>query len=272
MPARSSLAHLAALFSFAASHFVWLERKESPAHAVATFSETPTGKPGPTMFIKTLTNRTSGCETIQPATNYSTLAFTLNESHGFAELTAPLSPGSLPDVELIEGSALWGLFPEMDPTNPPLLQYWFSAPRVVKPNDWFYIDDSTSNRLVVTLRPLARDTPSNGSTPVVLVVRFDGDNMDNVTVHLFGESGAPAGTATTDGGIATVMLPEGQRAFAWTKHVEPKAGVDPVSGKPYTQVAHYATSSILVQPWKPPSVEEGSPINAVSSVSAERRG
>ena len=48
-------------------------------------------------------------------------------------LSAPLPGGAAATATLLEGEGTWGVFNEIDPQNPPLLKYWFSAPTVTKP-------------------------------------------------------------------------------------------------------------------------------------------
>ena len=68
---------------------------------------------------------------------------------------------------LLEGEGTWGVFNEIDPQNPPLLKYWFSAPTVTKPHDWFYVDGLSTNRLGVTLRAAACDSLELAWQPAV---------------------------------------------------------------------------------------------------------
>ena len=129
---------------------MWLTTKD--AEATVVFSENPT-KPGMAMFIKSVANRTSLAVAVSPAstaTNVSLSEKSVGSMDG--ELV-----GSLPAVSAaatIEGQALWGLFAEAGPKT--LLQYWFSAPRITKPHDWFYVDSVTTIRLSLTFRPVRR--------------------------------------------------------------------------------------------------------------------
>ena len=59
---------------------------------------------------------------------------------------------------------------------------------------------------------------------------------------------ATGNVTTTDKGIAVLRLPRKQMAYAWTKHIENASGIDPVSGKPFNKIAHYASHTMQVCP------------------------
>ena len=111
------------------------------------------------------------------------------------------------------------------------------------------MDQATSNRLSLTFRTVCDEetAEARGTAKVVAVTRFDGVNAGELTIMLFDSKGSPAGNvSTTDKGIAVLRLPRGQPAYAWTKHIEAKSGSDPVSGKPFDKIAHYASHTMQV--------------------------
>merc|ERR1719482_288431 len=131
-----------------AAHFMWITQNNGEASI--TFSESP-GKPGPAMFLQNLSVSTKASAAVSPATSATALPLKLKKSGGMGSLSAPLPGGAAATATLLEGEGTWGLFKEIDPQDPPLLKYWFSAPTVTKPHDWFYVDGLSANRLGVTL-------------------------------------------------------------------------------------------------------------------------
>jgi hypothetical protein len=226
-----------------AAHYMWMSR--AGREVALTFSEHPAAR-GLSVFLKRVSSRTAAQIDVAPDETATALTLTLKTSGVlgvFGELTAPLPTAANTSATMLEGSAIWGLFPEMNRSSPPLLQYWFSAHHTAKPNDWFYIDKHTANRLSVTLRA---DLPCTapGSAKVVAVTRLDGQNLGDVEVKLFGASGKPNRSVTTNShGVATLEAPPGQMVYAMIKHVEHRPGTDPVSGKAYQTIAHFATTS-----------------------------
>ena len=234
----------------ASAHFMWV--RASRENAVVTFSECPT-KAGLAAFINGVAARTRLAVATAPArvaTNVTLAEKRVSILDGELRGSLPKSAAASPTS--IEGSALWGLFTEMGPKT--LLQYWFSAPRVAEPNDWFFVDGMSTNRLSLTLRPVcdqgaaaSQDDGDNATAKVVAVTRFDGVNVANHVVNLFDAAGEPAGNATTaDKGVVVLRLPRGKPVYAWSKHIEAASGTDPVSGKPYDRVAHYSSTSMQV--------------------------
>ena len=236
------MALLALVLPTVSSHYMWLSRTHGDA--VATFSESPVGA-GMAMFIKSVENRTS--VRLSVGSISTSLPLTLAKVGTIdADLKASLPASVSTSATMLEGAATWGLFPEINRTSPPLLQYWFSAHHALKPHDWFYIDKQSTNRLTVTLRaePCGKGA---SSAKAVALARFDGRNLGSVTVDLFDAAGKASGSiVTTEHGVATLTLPAGQAAFAKIKHIEHAHGVDPASGKTYEEIAHYATASVLV--------------------------
>ena len=223
---------------------MWITQNNGEASV--TFSESP-GKPGPAMFLQNLSASTKAVSAVSPATKATALPLKLKTSGGMGSLSAPLPGGAAATATLLEGEGTWGVFNEIDPQNPPLLKYWFSAPTVTKPHDWFYIDGLSANRLGVSLRAAACDPATKAkTTKVVIVTRFDGKNLGGVNVTLFDASGAKLGEEkTTDAhGVATVELPVGAAAYAMASHVEAARGT--WEGKAYHKIAHYATHSMEV--------------------------
>lgn len=226
----------------ASAHYMWIAR--SHCTAVITFSETPS-HPGMKSFLANVAKRTTAKLGVQPAQEVTPLSLKLASlARGSGELTAALPPSVNTSAVLLEGSALWGLFRESGQHTPLLLQYWFSAHHFA--DGWSYWDALSTNRLSVTLHAAA--SPAGHATAKVAVVtKFDGKKLGNVVVELFDETGAARGSVTTSpDGVAMVELPAGRPAFAMTSHREHAPGIDPVSGKPYETILHYATHSMLV--------------------------
>jgi hypothetical protein len=143
--------------------------------------------------------------------------------------------------------AVWGLFPQLNPKDPPLLKYWFSAPTVTKPDDWVFIDKLDANRLSVTLRVAECSKTAPARISVRVVTRFNIQNIGNISVKLFDGKGALTETVVTSAlGVAIVELPVDMPAFAMCDHQEYAPGVDPVDGS-YNTISHYATHMMPIK-------------------------
>merc|ERR1712157_238210 len=140
----------------------------------------------------------------------------------------------------LQGSLVFGVFPEVNPQDPPLLKYAFTAPRVREPGDWAFIDEVADTGLSVTLRNYAADCSRQERT-VAIVSLFDNKPLGDVFVQVFNASGSCIGTVRTNsGGTAQLVVPSGVLAFALANHTEYKPGVD-AQGKKYKDIAHYST-------------------------------
>ena len=118
-----------------------------------------------------------------------------------------------------------GRFEEFPDT---LIKFWFSAPLAKAHADWEYIDQHSTNRLLVSLRPAAACSTSSSAE---VVVSFAGKSLPgNVSVDLHTSSGATVGTVFAINGRATVSMPD-KVPFARTRHTEPSPPhIDPVTG------------------------------------------
>ena len=136
---------LAILPTNVVTHYMWMSRTGD--ETAITFSENPAA-PGISTFLKMVSNRTTAQIEVAPDTTAKPLDLKLTTLGGGpnAELAAPLPMAVNTTATMLEGSAVWGLFPEMNKSSPPLLLYWFSAHHTTKPNDWFFIDNCTTNR------------------------------------------------------------------------------------------------------------------------------
>ena len=86
-------------------------------------------------------------------------------------------------------AVLPGRFEEFPDT---LIKFWFSAPLAKAHADWEYIDQHSTNRLLVSLRPAAACSTSSSAE---VVVSFAGKPLPgNVSVDLHTSSGATVGT------------------------------------------------------------------------------
>ena len=108
-------------------------------------------------------------------------------------------------------AVLPGRFEEFPET---LIKFWFSAPLAKAHADWEYIDQHSTNRLLVSLRPAAACSTSSSAE---VVVSFAGKPLPgNVSVDLHTSSGATVGTVFAINGRATVSMPD-KVAFARTR-------------------------------------------------------
>ena len=240
--------------SGAGAHFLWMRRTNG--QAMVTFSESPT-QPGLKAILSMISNRT-GVELAVAPDARKKLPLTMTPLGTNGALTTPLPASVNKSAAMLEGQATWGLFPEINKTSPPLLQYYFSAHHATTNHDWFYIDAHSANRLSVTLRVEQLECAKGSSTAnVVAVTRFDKANVGNIEVKLFDATGAPAGSVNTSmHGIATLKLPVGKAAYAMISHLEHAPGT--YQGHAYTTIAHYATHSVNVECIGAP-VEEAAP-------------
>lgn len=147
---------------------------------------------------------------------------------------------------IADGSAAGGRFEEFPDT---LIRFWFSAPLTKERADWDYIDQHSTNRLLVSLRPAAAgaacSTSRSSTTFAEVVVTFAGKPLPgNVSVDLHASSGATVGTVFAIDGIAKVNMPTNKVAFAKTRHTEPSPPhIDPVTGATYHKIMHVATTT-----------------------------
>ena len=223
---------------------MWLDA--SHGKAVATFTEQP-GKPGMKLLLNMVANKTSAWLAVAPNGERTSLRLAEESMGSGAALTASLPASLNGSAAMLEGSTRWGLFPELNKTSPPMLQYWFGAPLVHTPHDWFFVDQEAQNRLSITLRP-ALCTKGSTTAKVIAITRLDGQNLGNHEVQLFDASGAKTSNVTTSSyGIATLELNVGEVSYAMFKHLEHAPGVDPATGKAYSTVAHYATTSAHIE-------------------------
>ena len=237
---------LAILPTNVVTHYMWMSRAGD--ETAITFSENPAA-PGISTFLKMVSNRTTAQIEVAPDTTAKPLDLKLTTLGGGpnAELAAPLPMVVNTTATMLEGSAVWGLFPEMNKSSPPLLLYWFSAHHTTKPNDWFFIDAHTANRLSVTLRA---DLPCTvpDIAKVAAVTRLDGQNLGGVEVKLFDASGkSDRSVNSSTHGVATFEAPSGKMLYAMIKHMEHRPGTDPVTGKGYEMIAHFATASLMTE-------------------------
>jgi len=209
-------AFVAMLVQTITAHYMWM--RHNPHEVFITFSEDPAHSDN-ALFLKHAENRTSVRVCTEPGIKHE-LSLTFHELHtDKGALVAPLSVGTFMSLE---GEAVWGLFPQIDPKDPPLLKYWFSAPTVTNPSDWLLIDRIDTNRLSVTLRRGVAECyakePTN--TPVQIVTRFNFQYIGNVSVKLFdGKTGVLVNTVTTSPlGVAMIELPSDRPAFALINH------------------------------------------------------
>ena len=191
-------------------------------------------------------NRTTAQIEVAPDTTAQPLDLKLTTPGGGpnAELAAPLPMAVNTTATMLEGSAV--NIPEMNKSSP-LLLYWFSAHHTTKPNDWFFIDAHTANRLSVTLRA---DLPCTapGLAKVAAVTRLDGQNLGGVEVKLFDASGkSDRSVNSSTHGVATFEAPSGKMMYAMIKYMEHRPGTDPVTGKGYEMIAHFATASLMTE-------------------------
>ena len=236
------------------AHYVWLSPPTTDANeAIVTFAETPVSKSA-AAFVKHLLPLTAVHSASSPATSSQLLNLTMRSlDSGDAELVGSI-PNATDRPRMLEGVAVWGLFSEKDPDDPPLLKYWFSAPTVPRANDWAYVDGASTNRLSLSLRPAACESQEAADVPTVAIARFDGRSLPNANITIIDATGARTSTLTTGkDGTAAVRLPPGAPTFAIVSHVERAIGVDPSSGKPYKRIAHYATHSATVMAPPPES-------------------
>ena len=235
---------LAALLSPGAAHYMWMSRAGDDV--AITFSES-CAAPGIAALLKVVSNRTVAHLAVAPDATATSLSLRLKTLGPNAELTAPLPSTLNTSAAMLEGSAVWGLFPEMNKTSPPLLQYWFSAHHTTEPNDWSFIDKRTANHLSITLRAdLICTAP--GVAKVVAVTKLERQHIGDVEVELFDASGMPTPSVNTSThGVATFEAPSGKMVYAMIKHLERKPGTDPVSGKAYDVIANFATASSMIQ-------------------------
>ena len=259
-----------------ASHYLWLTRTADKA--VITFSEVA-GVPGPEKFLSALEPHSSVHLAVHPENLTHRIPLSLDMvSRGHWALMAPLPVSANTMDTMLEGEGTWGLFPELNKTSPPLLKYWFSAHHTTKPNGWFYIDAESTNRLSVTLRALPCTAPQTHTT-VVVVARFNGTNLGTVHVKIFDAAGKSLGSVTTSPhGVGTITLQAGHAAYALMNHMEAATGIDPTSGKPYEEIAHYAThhtivdqciaAPAIVEPTTTAATSEAVPV-ALASAAAE---
>lgn len=135
-------------------------------------------------------------------------------------------------------AVLPGRFEEFPDTS---IKFWFSAPLAKAHADWEYIDQHSTNRLLVSLRPAAACSTSSSAE---VVVSFAGKPLPgNVSVDLHTSSGATVGTVFAINGRATVSMPD-KVAFARTRHTEPSPPhIDPVTGGTYHKIMHVATTT-----------------------------
>lgn len=228
----------------AEAHYMWAAWRGDSSGPIAalTFSETA-GAEGLPAMLKMVMNKTK-LSVSTPAPGGDHKAVTTHPPlalRGGALETAPLSPMNPPVA--LRGELVFGVFPEIDPHDPPLLRYAFTAPRVSTQRDWAFIDSTGVGGLDVTIRTAHCDD----SGDVVVVTRFDGENIGNVTVQLCaGEDGALIREVTTDSrGVVKTTLDANARVFGKASHREHASGVTP-SGDTYNNVAHYATTDAVV--------------------------
>jgi hypothetical protein len=156
----------------------------------------------------------------------------------------PLPKKLLNSAAVLEGEATWGVFPELKPTSPPLLRYWFSAHSARSQKDWAFVDAQSRNRLGVSIR-VQRCNYTTGAAEAEVVARFDGARLSRAEVSLFDAEGNRAGSVnTSEAGDAYVVLPLGKPAYAMVNFDEQSNGMD--RGKAYEAVAHYATHAASV--------------------------
>ena len=196
-----------------------------------------------------------------------------------AELVAQIPP-SVKSPYVLEGSATWGYFKEGE--SPSLLRYYLSADKVLRPNDWFGIQDLAKSELEITLRdPYMKQLPSQvlgraasrlrgsggpldpsgdqcppgapfsgGGFCIVAVVRFNGtlvDGLGGVNVTTFSANGTKLGTAFTPDGVVILRYPNSSAVgmYASVNYREQRNGT--IDGKRYEFVDHWATTFATLQ-------------------------
>jgi Co/Zn/Cd efflux system component len=214
------------------------------------FSEKP-NEADMKMFLATIANRTSLRVGVAPAPFLTPLSFALKTLPGSSRgprgelVSDPLPKNLATSGAVLEGEATWGVFPELKPTSPPLLRYWFSAHEARSQRDWAFVDAQSRNRLAVSIR-VQRCNSTTGVAEAEVVARFDGVRLSRAEVSLFGAEGDRAGSVnTSEAGDAYVVLPLGKPAYAMVNFEEKSKGVD--RGKAYEAVAHYATHAASVE-------------------------
>jgi hypothetical protein len=203
---------------------MWLTR--SQGEAVVTLADAPL-KPG--AALSTIKNHTTLSLALHPDKQTHELPLTLTTP---TSLTSRLPPTINSSAAMLEGKSV-GKDGE---------QFWFSAPNVVKPNDWIWLDQVERNRLSVTLRGV-ECTVGSDTAHTVAVTRFDGENIGGIPISLFDATGAAAGNVTSSkaAGIAMLQLTTGEPHFA---------SISYQSGA----VLHYATTMMIIECTDPPGL------------------
>ena len=224
------LACVAVLLRTITAHYMWMRHHSTAGithepytltpgswkEAFITFSENP-ARADKAIFLKHVANRTTvraGTEQGEPKRELPLTFRALAADMGALVAAVPAAK-----LMSLEGEAVWGLFPQLNPKDPPLLKYWFSAPTVTKPDDWVFIDKLDTNRLSVTLRVAECSKTAPASISVRVVTRFNMQNIGNISVKLFDGKGALTETVVTSAlGVAIVELPVDMPAFAMCDH------------------------------------------------------
>jgi len=161
-----------------------------------------------------------------------------------------------------------------------LVKYWANADRVVRPNDWFNVQDEAKAELEITLRDpwmkqpvdsqmdIDRQMPRTenaasvdqcprgqswymGDACFIAVVRFNqslfGAAEINITTYANGSALRTDMLPASALGVAVIRVPisASNTTYASVSYKQKKSGVH--AGQPYEYVMHFATTSATIQ-------------------------